>query len=189
MSQINGFKGFVGFNIRELDSNEANLYCPKNISNKITQLPLSQKRKNFTSDFLLRSYTSGCYYYDVQTGKWSSIGMEIYEDTNLEQTYCSSSHLTSFAGGLSLTPSIINFQYSFANASVGKNYVIFITIIIFACLYVLSATWAKYNDLKDMKKLNITPLKDNNSFHNYFYEIIVFTGDDNESATHSKVIF
>jgi hypothetical protein len=108
MSQINGFKGFVGFNIRELDSNETHLYCSKNMRNKVTQLPLIQKRINFTSDFLLRSYTSGCYYYDIQTGKWSSNGMEIYEDTNLEQTHCSSSHLTSFAGGLSLTPSIIN---------------------------------------------------------------------------------
>jgi ATP-binding cassette subfamily B protein len=39
----------------------------------------------------------------------------IYEDTNIERTHCLSYHLTSFAGGLSLTPSIINFQYSFAN--------------------------------------------------------------------------
>jgi len=187
MSQIKGFKGFVGYNIRELDSNEANLYCSKNITNKVTILPLIQKQINFTSDFLLRTYTSGCYYYDIQTGKWSSNGIEIYEDTNIERTHCLSYHLTSFAGGLSLTPSIINFQYSFANTSVSRNYIILITIILFICLYVLFATWAKYNDVNDLKKLNITPLEDNNLSHNYFYEINVFTGDEYESETHSKV--
>jgi chorismate synthase len=27
---------------------------------------------------MLRAYSSGCYYYDVNTGKWSSNGMDIY---------------------------------------------------------------------------------------------------------------
>jgi hypothetical protein len=188
MSQVNGFKGFVGYNIRELDSNEANLYCVQNFSsNANPTFPLIQKIINFTSDFLLRSYTSGCYYYDTQTGKWSSNGMEIYEDTNLEQTHCSSSHLTSFAGGLDSSPSIINFQYSFANASFSRNLVIYITVLIFICLYLLFAIWARYKDVKDMKKMNIIPLKDNHPSHNYFYELMIFTGNRNESETNSKV--
>jgi len=186
MSQVNGFKGFVGFNIRELDSNETKLYCSKNGSSSV-KFPLIQKRINFTSDFLIRTYTSGCYYYDIETGKWSSNGMEIYEDTNLEQTHCSSYHLTSFAGGLDSSPSIINFRYSFANASVSRNPTIFITVILFICLYVLFAIWARYRDIRDMKKLNIIPLKDNYPSHNFFYELMVFTGNRNESETNSKV--
>ena len=186
MSQVNGFRGFVGYNIRELDSNESNLYCSQKSSTNL-KFPLIQKRVNFTSDFLIRTYTSGCYYYDIETGKWSSNGMEIYEDTNLEQTHCSSYHLTSFAGGLDSSPSIINFQYSFAHASFSRNLIIFITALVLICFYVLCAIWARYQDRRDMNKLNIIPLKDNHSPDNYFYELMVFTGNRNESETDSKV--
>jgi len=187
MSKVNGFKGFVGYNIRELDSLESNLYCTQNRSTNMN-FALIEKRVNFTSDFMIRTYTSGCYYYDIETGKWSSAGMEIYEDTNLEQTHCSSNHLTSFAGGLDSSPSIINFQYSFANALFPRNLTIYITVILFIFLYVLFVIWARYQDRRDMKKLNIIPLKDNLSPDNYFYEIMVFTGNRNESETDSKVI-
>jgi len=187
MSKVNGFKGFVGYNIRELDSLEANLYCTQNRSTNMN-FPLIEKRVNFTSDFMIRTYTSGCYYYDIETGKWSSAGMEIYEDTNLEQTHCSSNHLTSFAGGLDSSPSIINFQYSFANAFFSRNLTIYITVILFIFLYVFFAMWARYQERRDMKKLNIIPLKDNLSPDNYFYELMVFTGNRNESETDSKVI-
>jgi hypothetical protein len=44
-------------------------------------------------------------------------------------------------------------------------------------------------DRKDMKKLNIIPLIDNNPNDAYFYEIIVFTGNYSESGTKSKVRF
>ena len=38
-----------------------------------------------------------------------------------------------------------------------------------------------------MSKLNITPLKDNNLNDNYYYELMVFTGNRPESGTQSKV--
>ena len=103
MSQVNGFKGFVGYSIRELNSNETEFYCitpnTKQTTILINSFPLIQTQVNFTSDFLVRAYTSGCYYYDVNTGKWQSDGMEIYEDSDLTKTHCSSNHLTAFAGG------------------------------------------------------------------------------------------
>jgi hypothetical protein len=42
-------------------------------------------------------------------------------------------------------------------------------------------------DKRDLKRLNLIPLKDNNPNTDYFYEIIVFTGSQNESETQSKV--
>ena len=42
-------------------------------------------------------------------------------------------------------------------------------------------------DMKDLKKLKIVPLKDNNSKDSYLYELIVFTGNRSESGTRSKV--
>ena len=114
MTQINGFQGFVGYAIKELSLNEFNLYCNEKSQEKRIKLYNGIHFKvNFTSDFLVRSYSSGCYYYDTDTGKWNSDGMEIYEDTNLHQTHCLTNHLTSFAGGLNYLPSTINFQYVF----------------------------------------------------------------------------
>ena len=186
MAQVNGFQGFVGYSIRELNSNESSLYC-LNTNEKQLSPPLSQNRTNFTSDFMIRSYTSGCYYYETSTGKWSSFGMELYEDTNLDYAHCSSNHLTSFAGGLFITPSTINYQYVFANASITQNPTIYATVIFIACLYVVFAIWSRLKDNQDSKKMGIYSLKDNSANDSYFYEFIVFTGNRSESGTNSKV--
>ena len=190
MSQVNGFKGFVGYGIRELSQNELKLYCSDtNTSKRLEKLPLIKTTFNFTSNFMIRSYTSGCYYFDVLTGKWSSFGMDVYEDTNLVMTHCSSTHLTSFAAGLVLTPSIINFQYEYANFSLNRNPFIYGSLILIGCIYILFALWARFMDLRDLKRLKIVSLKDNFSSDSYFYEIIVFTGNRSESGTRSQVNF
>ena len=185
MSQFNGFKGLVGFSIRELSVTEKDLYCNGTLSLK--SFPLIQNQVNFSSDFMIRAYSSGCYYFDVNNGKWFSDGMEIFEDTDVKQTHCISTHLTSFAGGFVILPSAINFQYVFANASFTQNPLIYLTVIILTCVYILFAIWARFKDKRDLKKLNIIPLKDNNPQNDYFYELIVFTGNQSESATQSKV--
>jgi hypothetical protein len=184
-SQLNGFKGFVGFGLRELNLTEIQTYC-KNSSS--SQKFLVQNQVNFTSDFQIRAYTSGCYFYDTQTGKWSSDGMEIHSDTNIKQTHCSSFHLTSFAGGLIVLPPEINFKYVFANASFIRNPIVYSTVILIGCFYILMALWSRYMDKIDNGKLNILPIESSDGGGgNYFYEIIVFTGNRSESATHSKV--
>ena len=184
---MNGFKGFVGYFIKELNSNETNLYCLKN--NATQMLPLVQTKDKFTSDFMLRSYSSGCYFYDTLEGKWSSDGMEIYEDTNLRQTHCSSNHLTSFAGGLDVMPSLINFRYSFSHGSFFQNPTIYSTVIAFVSLYILLSFWAKYMDSRDLLKRGVYLLKDNHPSESYFYELMIFTGNRSESQTNSKVIY
>ena len=156
---------------------------------RLTSPPLIQSQVNFSSDFLLRTYTSGCYYYNTDTGKWCADGMSIFEDTNIQQTHCSSFHLTSFAGGLVVMPNKINFQYVFANISLAKNYTIYLTLICFAFLYIMFAFWAILMDNLDFGKLNIVSLKDNNPTDSYFYEIIVFTGRCKGAGTHSNVSF
>ncbi len=189
MTQVDGFKGFVGYSLRELNKNETSLYCSNNSSRQQQSIPPSpQNRTNFTSDFMLRSYTSGCYYYDTATGKWSSFGMDLYEDTNLEQTHCSSNHLTAFSGGLVFTPSSINYKYVFANAAINRNATIYITVIVAVCLYIAFSICSSYMDKRDSKKMGIYSLKDNYPNDTYYYELIVFTGSRSESETTSKVI-
>jgi len=185
MTQIKGFKGFVGYGIRELSQNEITSYCLNESS--LTKFPLYQSEVNFTSDFMIRSYSSGCYYFDANTGKWYSSGMDIYEDTSLEKTHCMSNHLTSFASGLVILPSIINFQYVFAHTLMTKSLLAILILIIITCIYILFALWTRYMDIQDVKKMNLVACKDNDPNNSYFYEVIVFTGTRDNSGTHSKV--
>jgi len=187
VTQINGYKGFVGYSIRELNSNELKTYCINNSKTYPKSLFLVRNQSNFTSDFMLRTYSSGCYYYDVNTGKWSSNGLDVYEDTDLTQTHCMTNHLTSFSGGLVLLPSTINFQYEFSSASPIQNPLIYSTILLVTFIYILFASLARYIDCRDMRKINAAFMKDNYPSDSYFYELIIFTGDKRESGTNSKV--
>jgi hypothetical protein len=195
MSQINGHKGLLGFAIREIDSNilakinctEKNIYT-LNFFNTEESISNVMNGTSFLSDFSMRVYTSGCYYMDVETGKWLSDGMEVLETTNITHTHCVSNHLTSFAGGWMVLPPQINFEYVLANASFLKNPTIYITVIVMVCLYILLAIWSRWMDRKDEQKVGITILDQDENFENkYIYEIIFFTGARKDAATDSKV--
>ncbi|CAF0876239.1 unnamed protein product, partial [Brachionus calyciflorus] len=186
-SEINGFKGFIGLGIREMTQEEFNLYCDKN--NTFEMVPLSRNISNFTSDFGLRVFSSACYYYDKSSGKWSSDGVEIMDDSNVHYTHCKSKHLTTFAGGFIVVPPAINFEKVFANASFADNPTIYTTLIVVSTLFIILMIIARYMDSKDAKKLGLNLLPDNNPYHDYCYELMVFTGSRKEAATDSKVRF
>ena len=82
MSQVNGFRGLVSYGIRELNQDET---CGGSI---MSALPFTNKSVMFTSDFMIRSFNSGCYYLDIATGRWSSSEMEILPDSYLDMTHC-----------------------------------------------------------------------------------------------------
>ncbi len=113
--------------------------------------------------------------------------MQVLEDTNLEMTHCSSNHLTSFAGGLVILPNEINFENVWANASFTQNPIIYSVVIAMICIYILFLVWARFMDKQDLKKLNVISLIDAKSSANYFYEVIILTGDKRDSATDSNV--
>ncbi|CAF4397681.1 unnamed protein product, partial [Adineta steineri] len=60
------------FGMRELNSTEINNYCLNNSSIN-TSLPIIDESINFTSNYELRIYTSGCYYLD-ENNDWKSDG-------------------------------------------------------------------------------------------------------------------
>lgn len=107
--------------------------------------------------------------------------------TNHYQTQCFSTHLTTFAGGFIVLPEPINWNYVFANADFMKNKTVYITMIVMATLYILLIIYSRYKDRKDLEKLGVTPLPDNNAHDQYYYQIIVFTGHRKSAGTKSKV--
>ncbi len=149
--------------------------------------PITNEQFNFTSDYELRIYTSGCYYLD-QNNTWKSDGLLVGALTNYDQTQCFSSHLTKFTGGFRVLPAPINWNYVFANADFLKNKTIYLTVICVSTIYIILLIYARLKDRKDLEKLGVTLLPDNHQADSYTYQLIVFTGHRKDSGTKSKVI-
>ena len=185
-TEVKGFKGSVGVIIRELNDDEFDQYCISKSRAK-DQIPEYISNTTFKNDFYLRFFSSGCYYLNDETGWWSSDGIEIMPDTNEKYTHCVTYHLTEFAGGLVILPADINFKYAFANGSLNKNPIIYITVILIVVVYLLFMIWGRYQDKIDSKKIGICMLKDNQPLDSYFYEVIVFSGSRANAETDSQV--
>ena len=196
MAQVNGFKGYVGFSLVEIDSSSLNCQNKSLNSNEtllslVSSAPTSfSNSSQFKNNFWLRLFTAGCYYTDPLTNQWASYGMEILSDTSITSTHCTSSHLTTFAGGFIVLPPAIDFNQVWANASFLQNPTIYSTVIALIGIYVFLAIWAGYMDRKDERKMGVTLLGDSSNVDNkYAYEIIVFTGSRPHAGTKSKVFY
>jgi hypothetical protein len=178
-----GRKGYVGYSITELNS--MNVNC-ENKSLNVNET----MNGTLVDNFEIRVYTSGCYFMDMITKKWSSSGLEILIDSNETHFHCQSNHLTTFAGGFIVLPNEINFNYVWSHASFTQNPVIYTTVIVMICSYILLGIWSRNMDIKDEAKCGITVLGDDDFIerkNKYAYEICVFTGLRLNAGTKSKV--
>ncbi|CAF1470524.1 unnamed protein product [Adineta ricciae] len=177
------------FGLRELSSTETFQYCSNQSPHSDNILPISDQPFYFTSDYELRVYTSGCYYFDELVNQWSSEGLLVGSKTNHDRSECLSTHLTTFAGGFLVLPAPVNWNYVFANADFNRNKTIYLTVICISILYFLLLFYARHKDKKDMEKLGVTALPDNYKEDQYCYQILVFTGHRKGSGTKSRVHF
>lgn len=176
----------VGLGLRELNNTELIELCS---NSTLPNKPPLNFKSNFSADFGIRVFTSGCYYIDKTSGVWSSYGINVLPDTNYTHTHCKSKHLTDFAGGFLVIPNEINFNSVWANSSFEQNKTIYLTVIIITCLYILTAIWCRIMDIRDSYKSRIHLLEDNKKKDTYLYEIIVYTGSRKDAATDSKIYF
>jgi len=77
------------FGLRELKSMEIIDFCS---NSSIQNLPMLNQRLNFTSNYQLRIYTSGCYYLD-SNNQWKSDEVLVGPLANHYQTQCFFTHL------------------------------------------------------------------------------------------------
>ena len=135
--------------LRELSAAEITDAC-SNASAK--KLPITDRRSNFSANYELRVYTSGCYYLDANNA-WQVDGLVVGSLTDHHQTRCTSTHLTSFAGGFIVLPAPVNWSYVFANADFAKNKTIYITLMVVCILYIVLLIFARAKDKKDVQKV------------------------------------
>ena len=103
----------VIFGLRELNSTEISRFCI-NSSINYTFPPIPNDPFNFTSDYQLRIYTSGCYYLNIDN-QWKSDGLLVGPMTNHYETQCFSTHLSTFAGGFLIHAKPTTWNYVFTD--------------------------------------------------------------------------
>ena len=107
---------------------------------------------------------------------------------SMAHTHCTTSHLTMFAGGIQLLKVKIDARYEFTFMHTwNKNIIIYATLVFLFVANIFLAVWSRFADLKEAQKYKTRWLKDNKEGDDYYYEVLVYTGDQNEAATRSKV--
>ena len=146
------------------------------------------KISNFTTDYLLRTYTAGCYYLDAKYEIWTSKGLQVL-NTTYEETVCGSAHMTLFGAGFFVQPNTLDFDFIMAEADLSDNMTIYMTILVSLIICLMFLIWAKYQDIQDIKRMACKPLPDNDPTDTYVYEIIVLTGAQSQATCKSKIQF
>ncbi|XP_055877058.1 uncharacterized protein LOC106077240 isoform X2 [Biomphalaria glabrata] len=183
---IGNFTGHLYVGIRELNVTEFNM----DISSGCASLPRYENGSDyFRGEFKLRQYVTQCLAISDDASDWSTEGCWVGKETNVIQTVCYCTHLTTFAGGWVVVPNTIDWDYVFSHADFLSNPTIYITVIITAVIYIVAAVWARRRDRKIVEELGLAPLADNDLRDKYFYEIMVSTGMRRNAGTDSQVCF
>ncbi|PVD37765.1 hypothetical protein C0Q70_00366 [Pomacea canaliculata] len=187
--QVNNFKGTAYLGVRQLKESEHDL----NVTDcrALPRWEAGANETEFTTTYSLKIYTSSCLAKNEasNTSDWSAYGLRVSPETDENKTVCLATHMTTFAGGWVVVPNTIDWNFVFSNMDFYKNPTLYITEIVIALVYILAVVWARRKDKKDLEKLGIAPLMDNDAADNYYYEIVTVTGMRKNAGTDSKVFF
>ncbi|UYV63029.1 hypothetical protein LAZ67_2002889 [Cordylochernes scorpioides] len=125
------------------------------VEDSAVNLTESELSRVFSTNYSLRIFTSGCYFYNYDLKIWSGAGCFVH-DANKDLTFCKCNHLTSFGGGFFVMPNTVDFSYVFANAGFADNITIYMTIIVTLSLFLGLLFWARAQDKKDAMKMAIS---------------------------------
>ncbi|VDM15865.1 unnamed protein product [Hydatigera taeniaeformis] len=118
---------------------------------------------------------------------WLPTLQKVDRRTTTHTTVCVCDHLTTFGAGWLVPPNQIDFNYVFRNIQFERNATLYATEITIAIIFLLLFMWARRMDNRDIQKLGITPLAENNPADEYLYEVIVCTGIRRDAGTTSTV--
>ncbi|XP_047144022.1 uncharacterized protein LOC100210397 isoform X1 [Hydra vulgaris] len=141
---------------------------------------------NGTFDYEVKSFCAECNYWNEVAKKWMSDGchLDVQRSTFFE-TQCKCNHLTAF-GGFFVAPNPIPTP---SLAMLKHGYVLLVTVAVIILLWILGLIITRKMDKKDISKIGVCPLLDNQSDNNYLYQIVVNTGSRRNAGTKSNIFF
>ncbi|XP_048576191.1 uncharacterized protein LOC5508455 [Nematostella vectensis] len=137
-------------------------------------------------NYTLNTFTASCFFYNTTTNSYDTTGITVGGLTTPELSQCFSTHLTSFASDFFVPPNKIDWS-KISLDELAKNPTVFAFVLSIFGAYFLLVIWARRADRKDLEKVGLAPLPDNDPRDNYLYEIVVYTGHARGSGTTSDV--
>ncbi|XP_066504124.1 polycystin-1-like protein 2 [Hoplias malabaricus] len=137
---------------------------------------------------VITSFAAQCKYWDQTKTNWSDYGCRVGPRTTPLVTQCLCTHLTFFGSSFFVMPNKVDVTHTaqlFATFS--KNPVVVCFVCAIFLVYFLVAIWARRQDLKDIKKVKLTVLEDNDPLAEHCYLLFISTGHRTGASTSSHV--
>ncbi|XP_065660232.1 uncharacterized protein LOC100197328 isoform X2 [Hydra vulgaris] len=139
-----------------------------------------------TFDYEMKSFCAECNYWNEDVNKWMSDGCQYdVETSSFLVTKCKCNHLTAF-GGFFVAPNTIPTP---SLALLKDGYVLLVTVGVIILFWIIGLIFTRKMDKKDVSKIGVCPLLDNQPEDNYLYQIIVNTGSRRNAGTKSNIFF
>ncbi|XP_047125391.1 uncharacterized protein LOC105844194 isoform X2 [Hydra vulgaris] len=132
----------------------------------------------------MKSFCVECNYWNEDANRWMSDGCQLdVHQTSFLMTKCNCNHLTTF-GGFFVAPNPLPV---FSILKIKKGYVLLVTVVTVISLWLLGLLITRRLDRKDISKIGVCPLADNQDEDTYLYQIIVNTGSRRNAGTKSNI--
>ncbi|KAK2906286.1 hypothetical protein Q8A73_010229 [Channa argus] len=144
--------------------------------------------KSINASLSITSISASCKFWDEALLDWRTYGCQVGVKTTNLVTQCLCNHLTFFGSSFFVTPNLVDPSRTaelFATFAQNPVVVCFVGALFLA--YLLVVVWARRKDVKDMAKLKVFFLEDNDPMDDYRYLLTVSTGHRRGGSTSSQV--
>ncbi|KAK2839552.1 hypothetical protein Q5P01_013292 [Channa striata] len=144
--------------------------------------------KSINATLSITSISAACKFWDESALDWRTYGCKVGVNTTNLVTQCLCNHLTFFGSSFFVTPNLVDPSRTaelFATFAQNPVVVCFVGALFLA--YLLVVAWARRKDLKDVAKLKVSFLEDNDPMDHYRYLLTVSTGHRRGGSTSSQV--
>ncbi|XP_071015320.1 polycystin-1-like protein 2 [Oncorhynchus clarkii lewisi] len=144
--------------------------------------------KSVNATVTVTSIAAQCKYWNETLSSWSEDGCRVGPLTTSLVTQCLCNHLTFFGSSFFIMPNLVDVSRTaelFATFSDNPVVVCFVGAIFIA--YLLVVVWARRKDIKDIAKVKVTLLEDNDPLAEYRYMLNISTGHRRGASTSSQV--
>ncbi|XP_062420899.1 polycystin-1-like protein 2 [Pungitius pungitius] len=144
--------------------------------------------KSINASLSITSFTTACKFWNESTSEWSTSGCRVGVQTTPLVIQCLCNHLTFFGSSFFVAPNTVDLsQTAHLFGTFGENPVVVCFVGSLFLVYLLAIVWARRKDIKDIVKVKVTVLEDNNPMDENRYLLSVSTGYRRGASTSSQV--
>nr|XP_020470540.1 polycystic kidney disease protein 1-like 2 isoform X1 [Monopterus albus] len=144
--------------------------------------------KSINATLSITPVTTSCKFWHESILDWSTYGCVVGVNTTPLVTQCLCNHLTFFGRSFFVTPNLVDpSRTAELFGTFTQNPVVVCFVGALFVTYLLVVLLARRKDVKDLAKLKVTILEDNNLMDEYRYLLCVSTGYRRGASTSSRV--